>query len=93
MAILDIIETYGTHGLTALQHAAAWLVGAVATGQENLTALQASDPLVKAAVAAGVAAAQSHGVPVGDIEHMGADVLAAAKDLAAGLGQTAAPKP
>jgi hypothetical protein len=90
MTIIQKLEAFGHKCLTAAEHGAAWLVGMAATGSADLNALEKDSPLVGEAVQFGIAAAQAHGVPVGAIEDAGADVLAAAKQLAAGL---AAPAP
>lgn len=91
MTILTKIEAEGRAALTAIEHAAAWLVGAVATGRHDLSTLEKDSPIVADAIAAGEAAAAAHGVPVAAIDDAGAAVLNAAKDLAAGLSSTAQP--
>lgn len=87
MTIIETLEAEGHKALTAVQHAAAWLVGTVATADTSLHALEATSPLVAEAIAIGEAAATAHGVPVAAIENAGEAVLAEAKTLAAGLAQ------
>lgn len=91
MSIITTLETEGHKALTAIEHAGAWLVGAVAQAEQSLTTLEASSPLVAEAVAAGEAAATAHGVPLVAVENIGEAVINAAKELAAGL--TAQPPP
>jgi hypothetical protein len=93
MTILDTIETSGREALSAVDHAAAWLVGHVAQAATDLRTLEASDPIVGQAIAAGEAFALAHGVPVPAIEAAGEAVLAAAKGFAVALGQTGAALP
>ena len=85
MSILDKIETQGREALTAVEHGAAWLVGEAAQYRTALADMEASSPMVADALAAGVAFAQAHGVPVVAIENAGAAVLAAAKAFAGEL--------
>ena len=89
-SILAKLEDVGRAGLTWVEHAALNLVGAVATAEQTVNSLEASSPLVKVAIDAGIAAAQSHGVPVGAIENAEEQVIAAASGVAAALRQTAA---
>ena len=51
--------------------------------------LEADSPWIAAAVQAGIAAANAHGVPVATLEGIGEEVLALAKELAAGLSAPA----
>ena len=88
--IIEKLESVGHECLTALEHGAAWLVGTVATADTGLHALEATSPLVAAAIAAGEASAVAHGVPVTMIENAGDVLLSLAKQLAAGLAQPAA---
>jgi hypothetical protein len=65
-------------------HAAAtWLLGAYAASRTEITAAEAADPLVKAAADIAVQEAAAHGVPVADIESLGAQVLEIAQTVAA----------
>lgn len=93
MSIIDTLENAGKSALTAVEHAAAWLVGKAAQADASLHQLEADSPLVAEAIAAGKAAAESHGVPVDAIENAGLAVLGAAKNLAANLTKTASPVP
>jgi hypothetical protein len=89
MTIVQKLEQIGHEGLTAVEHAAVWLVGKVAVAEESLTTLTASSPLISEALAAGIASAEAHGVPVVQIENAGETVLAAATAFAASLSQPA----
>lgn len=92
MSLIETLEEKGHEALTAVEHAAAWLVGKVATADVSLHALEASSPLVAEAIAMGEASARAHGIPIDAIENVGEAVLDAAKALAAGLSQPA-PEP
>ena len=83
-AIFDAAEDGIARAASVVQHSAAWLVGMVAQSQKSLSDLEASSPLVTQAIVAGTAAAVAHGVPVGEIETVAADVLALAKTIAGG---------
>lgn len=85
--IIEKLETLGHEALDAVEHAAVWLVGKIATASQSLHDLEASDPLVGEAIQAGIASATAHGVPVAAIENAGDAVVAAAKTFAAGLAQ------
>lgn len=89
MTVITTLENLGHAMMTAAEHAAAWLVGTVAQGETALNALEADSPLVATAIAAGEASALAHGIPVPAIAVAGEEVLALAKDLAAGLAQPA----
>ena len=88
MSILAKIETEGRSVLTAVEHAAAWLVGRVAQAEQSLQTLEASSPLVASAIEAGEAYAASHGVPVAAVENVGDAVLAAARTFGSELINT-----
>ena len=88
-SIIDTLEIEGHAGLTAAQHGAAWLVGELAKGETALSSLEANSPWIASAVQAGIAAANAHGVPVATLEGIGEEVLALAKELAAGLSAPA----
>jgi len=88
--LFDKIETVGHEFLSAVEHAAAWLVGKVASADTSLHALEAASPLVAEAIAAGEASAAAHGIPVVAIEGAGETVLGLAKQLA---GSLSAPPP
>lgn len=88
MSVITTLENAGHAALSAVEHAAAWLVGTVATAETSLATLKADSPLVAAAIAAGEASATAHGVPIAAIENVGEEVLAAAKELAAGLASS-----
>jgi hypothetical protein len=90
LTIIETLELRGHTALSAIQHAAKWLVGTAATESINLHDLVGSNAWVQQAWASGVKSAEAHGVPVVAMENAGEAVLAAAKDLAAGL---AAPPP
>jgi N-acetylmuramoyl-L-alanine amidase len=90
LTIIEKLETYGHEALTAAEHGAAWLVGECAKGETALTNLASTSPWITSAVAAGVAAATAHGIPVTAIEGLGSQILTLAMDLADGL---AAPAP
>ena len=85
MTIMQNIETFGHDALTGVERAATWLVGKVAAAETSLHTLEANDPLVAEAIAAGDAWAAAHGVPTTAIETAGEDVLALAKQFASGL--------
>jgi hypothetical protein len=85
MTIIETLEMFGHAQLTNVQHAAAWLVGKVAWGEASLQTLEKTSPLVALAMAAGEASATAHGVPIVAIEGLAGEVLAMAKELAAGL--------
>ena len=89
LTIIEKLEQIGHAGLTDLEHAAAWLVGTVATAEASLNSLAASSPLVAAAMAAGKASALAHNVDLTAIEDGGEIVLKLANELAAGLSQPA----
>jgi len=96
--LFDKIENVGHEMLTAAEHGAAWLVGKVAVVATSLHDLEASSPLVKAAVDAGIVSATAHGIPVGAIESIGSEILELAKQLAGSLsapapGMAAQPSP
>ena len=89
LTIVEKLEQLGHEALDAVEHAAVWLVGTVAKGEESLTTLTESSPLLLAAWNAGVASANYHGIPVLAIENAGAAILAAARAFADGLAQPA----
>jgi hypothetical protein len=91
--IIETLETEGHAALTWAQHAAAWLVGTVAVGEASLAKMEADDPLIAAAIEAGLQSAVAHGVPVTAIADMAGVVLGLARDLAAGLSQPAPGQP
>lgn len=85
MSIITTIETEGRAALTAIEHAALWLIGIVSTTETSLETIEKDSPLVAQAIAAGEAAAAAHGLPVAAIETIGEEVLSTTKTLAAGL--------
>jgi hypothetical protein len=91
MSIITTLEAEGHKALTAIEHAGAWLVGAVAQAEVSLLSLEKSSPLIAEAIAAGEASATAHGVPIVAVEDGFNAVMAAAKELAAGLTQPPAP--
>jgi hypothetical protein len=93
LTIVEKLEQMGHEMLDAVDHAAVWLVGTVAKGEQSLATLAADSPLLQAAWQAGVASATAHGVPVTAIENVGAAILAAAKQFADGLSQPAPKAP
>ena len=92
MSLLDTIIAEGAAGISALRHGAAWLVGASAEAQQDLATMERDNPLVAAAVTAGLGAAREHGIPTDQIATTAEDVLALAKEIA-GPAQPAAPAP
>ena len=93
MSIIEKLEQEGHQALTALEHAAVWLVGTVATAETGLHKLEADNPLLATAIQMGIASATAHGVPLTGLEALGNAVLDLAKDLAAGLAQPAPAAP
>jgi hypothetical protein len=93
MSVINTLENVGHAAMTAVEHAAAWLVGTIATAETSLASLEATSPLVAEAIAAGEASAQAHGVPITAIADAGSAVLTAAKELAADLSSAPAVAP
>jgi hypothetical protein len=93
LTIVEKLEQLGHEALDAVEHAAVWLVGTVAKGEQSLATLAAESPLLQAAWRAGVASATAHGVPVAAIENVGSVILEAARQFADGLAQPAPVKP
>jgi hypothetical protein len=89
LTIVERLEQVGHEALTAVEHAAVWLVGKLATAETSLLALEADSPWLAEAWAEGVKSAEFHGVPVAAIENVGAAIMTAAVSFAAGLQQTA----
>jgi len=85
MSIITTLEAEGHKALTAIEHAGAWLVGAVAQAEVSLLSLEKSSPLIAEAIAAGEASATAHGVPIVAVENVAEAVISAAKELASGL--------
>jgi hypothetical protein len=85
MSIITTLENEGHKALTAIEHAGAWLVGAVAQAEVSLSSLEASSPLIAQAIAAGEDSATAHGVPIVAVEDGFNAVMTAAKELASGL--------
>lgn len=83
MSVITTIETEGRAALTAVEHAALWLVDIVSTTETSLDTIEKDSPLVAQAIAAGEAAAAARGVPIAAIENIGEEVLSTAKALAA----------
>lgn len=83
MDLITKLEALGVRAMTAIEHGAAWLVGAAAVAQTDVAALEKESPLVQSAVTAGLALAEKHGVPIIAVEDAGAAVLAMAQQIAA----------
>ena len=83
MTLLATLEAEGAAAISADRHAAAWLVGTAAEAQTDLSKVEADNPLVAAAITAGVGAAKEHGVPVDQINATAEDVLKLAQEIAA----------
>lgn len=92
-SIVQKLEQLGHQALDAAEHAAVRLVGEVAVAETSLLKLEASSPLVKMAIDSGLQSARNYGIPVDGIIVAGEDVLALAKNFAAGLAQPPAPPP
>ena len=90
MSLLDTIIAEGAAAISTVRHGAAWLVGASAEAQQDLATMEKDNPLVAAAVTAGLGAAREHGIPTDQITTTAEDVLALAKEIA---GPAAAPAP
>ena len=85
MSLLATIIDDGTAALSAVEHAAAWLLGKLATGETALHQLTVESPLLSEAVVVGEAMAAAHGVPIAAIEGVGEKVLAATHAFATDL--------
>jgi hypothetical protein len=64
---LATVEADVAAAATAVEHAAAWLLGMALIARKDVQALEAASPLVKDAIVAGEAAAAAHGVPAAAI--------------------------
>jgi hypothetical protein len=93
LTIVEKLEQRGHDALTAVEHAAVWLVGTAAKSEQSLATLTASSPLLQAAWKSGVASAAAHGIPVTVVENVGEEILAEAKAFASALSQPATPPP
>ena len=90
MSLLDTIKADGAAAISAVQHGAAWLVGAATEAQQDVAEMEKDSPLVQAAVTAALGAAREHGIPAAQITTTAEDVLALAKAVAAGGSATPA---
>jgi hypothetical protein len=93
LSIVEKLEQLGHEALTAVEHAAVWLVGKLAVANASLHDLETTSPWLRSAWDAGLASATAHGVPVVAIENVGEAILTAAKEFAAGLSQPAPTAP
>ncbi len=89
LTIIEKLEQFGHETLTDLEHAACRLVGDITMASTALDELEATSPLVRVAIDAGIASANAHGVPLTLLANAGEAVLALAKELAASLSQPA----
>lgn len=81
--VLQSLEADIAQGEAWVKHAAMWLIGAAAAVKTDVASLEATNPLVNAAITAGIGAAKQHGIPVTQIEKTAEDVLAAAQAIVA----------
>lgn len=80
--VLQALEADAAAGEAWVKHAAMWLIGASIAAKTDLAALEASNPLVDAAITAGIGAAKQHGIPVDQITKTADEVLAVAQVIA-----------
>jgi len=85
ISIIEKLREYGSKDLTALEHAALWLVGAVANTETSISTLEAASPLVAQAWDAGQTFAASYWMPVLPVENAAEQVLTMAQQVATEL--------
>jgi hypothetical protein len=83
MNFADTLDSLAAAAEAHMHTAATFLLGAYASASTTIATAEASDPLVKAAADLAIQEANAHGVPVGSVETVGADVLQLAQTIAA----------